>query len=444
LRFGSIRIPPIDAWKSNFVALMASNIARIIATFVSMPAILSAYGEDSLGLWVMLLSIFGMVAFLNTGVAFAVTNRVGGMNSAMDSYSRALKREYGAALLMGLSISCTISIVTVVSLQFVNLSSVFDTGSLDEGMTRRLLLIAIIGVSLGFVFYLPKYFLVGFNQGYKAYMAEGVAYLALAALIPAVAASHAPIEIVLTLYLFIPYLLVACYGRWILRSKNFSVRDISLVRLQDLRRMTGESSKLSVNQAAFAIISTSDFILIPALLSTRDLGDFGIAARLFGLPYLLVMIGMEAIWPRLRRAYAVEGTTNWIPTALPRILGAAVSTAFLGGAALVLSFDFLVNLWMGHQVSIPFGLVMGFYVWLIVICLCSAMGTMMQSFDKTNIMARCVVAMVVVKIALALWLIPNVGSVGAVLATAAAGLGCVVVPYSITLVKLLRQMRIVM
>lgn len=120
-----------------------------------------------------------------------------------------------------------------------------------------------------------------------------------------------------------------------------------------------------VLQLAGTLAFTSDLPLISALRGAADAGTYAIVQRLFSIIPLGLSLLWVPLWPSYRHALAARDH-DWVLRTLKWTLSLAVLTAGLISLVLALGFDYIVQLWIRHPLTISGWMLAGFATWYVV------------------------------------------------------------------------------
>jgi len=113
-----------------------------------------------------------------------------------------------------------------------------------------------------------------------------------------------------------------------------------------------------------------DNLLVAHLADLTTVAYFSIAVRLFSVLSLAVTLVALPLWPANSDALA-RGDVAWVRKTTRTIVLASVGAVLVGGMILVLCRDWVVELWLGDNATVGFGLALGLTIWSCTLAACS-------------------------------------------------------------------------
>ncbi|MEU5674363.1 lipopolysaccharide biosynthesis protein [Micromonospora sp. NPDC047753] len=328
----------------NTASMLAARVIMAVSGLVSVPVIYQRLGPREFGIWVVLAGLLAMAALIDLGLGSALVREVARAESAADRdlVRRLLGLGLGWALLLGLLT------LGALGAGWPWLAGLLRLGDLaDEAWQATLWLV--VGLVAGAVELPWRAVLEGGQRyGSLAAISAGTAILgaALAILVVrlggglvALAASAAATGAIRTL------LLAATTHR--------QCPDLSPLwgrtDLADIRRIGGYGLRVQVSSGAGMVNVELDRLVLGGAFGPAVAGGFDLGGRLLNLLRLPPGFALIVLFPAAV-ARTVSRGTGWLDRfylAATRYLALFLAPAT---AALMVSADPLVRLWLGHQV----------------------------------------------------------------------------------------------
>lgn len=192
--------------------------------------------------------------------------------------------------------------------------------------------------------------------------------------------------------------------------------------------LLGAGSMYLLLEIAVALAVTSDQFFIASLVSASAVPPYTVFYRLYSLPFVLVGLVFQTLWPAYARA-AVHGEFAWIRRSFFTSIAAAGSFALVAASFLSVAHPWVTRLWLGNALVPVAWLVPGMAVYCVVAVLELGGRNLLYSLDRRRALIVLSLAMMVVNVTLKLILLPRMGAAGAIVATDIALFFCMVLPY---------------
>ena len=183
------------------------------------------------------------------------------------------------------------------------------------------------------------------------------------------------------------------------------------------RRLVQTSLPTTLFQIAALLVNESQQLILARKANLSTVANYAILMRIALLVSTFISLGTTAFLPAFREAEE-RGDQAWLKRAFRRMVGARVAIAAAAGCAMVLLGNLLVRVWL-HRSDIHFEI----SIWLLLaVGLCAA--TWVNAFTDymsalDDIWRQVVLGFIsgAVSIGLSLWLTPQHGILGALVAT---------------------------
>ncbi|WP_192361936.1 polysaccharide biosynthesis C-terminal domain-containing protein [Mesorhizobium mediterraneum] len=402
---------------------------------MTFPSLLSYLGQERFGLWLLSLSLMGLLGFAFSGTAGATIIEVS--RSIQDPSRKSIRLAATNSTAIALVFGSICALVGSIACWQFDLAQLFGLGpAIPRAEANSLFLALSILLGFGFPANVPKFVLIGMMLGQVAYCIElvGIA-VAAAALLLAIHFKQ-PLDILAVAFLGPQYLLmllgggVKLYASGVpLFARAHFVRDKFFVMLR-------EGWKLALGQASFAIASHTDLTLISVIIGAVAAAPYGVAQRVFGVPIMFLAMGNDALWPALARADA-NGESRWVRRAYLHTLVTMTLISSVAGIGIWLLYEPLTRLWLGRYVETSPLLLFGMAVYIVATMIVHTTATLLRSMGMTTFLTRALVAMMLLNIPMSIWLIHLIGAPGAIWGTVISYVVCLIIPFLTIVPRLL-------
>lgn len=418
-----------------FRNILSSLLARgfsIVSTFVMIPIILNGFGVERYGIWVIALSFGSLFTLADFGV----------VNSMLSYFSKAFGQSDGNAMQRLLSSTLYISFLAAfgliislfVATQVVDWVWLFGVEKI--ALAREASWVVFLtgaGIAIQFPLAAVRHARLGMLQGVPVNLWDlAGALLATISLVIAALAGANMITCA-ALWALLPAIPKAISAGLFLsldvRAPAPSRRDIDWPTSKMLL-MAGGIFALSGLCQVLAV--QSDQILIAKILGIAEVAPYSVVQRLFSQPQIFVGLLVAAQWPAYGEALG-RGDGDWIKRHFLRSLFVITAFAFVCAALMSLFCSEILALWVGHIVRVEPILVIGMAIFCFVACIANAIIAFFLSLGLLRRVISLQIAMFAVNLPISLFLLPRIGSSGAIFGTAAGYIIAIIIPGFVSL-----------
>ncbi|MEU5552945.1 MULTISPECIES: lipopolysaccharide biosynthesis protein [unclassified Micromonospora] len=330
----------------NTLSMLGARIVMALAGLVSLPVVYQHLGPEAFGVWVLLTGLLAVVALFDLGLGSALVREVAAAETEAGP-SDVLRRLLGLGLTWGLVLGGLTFAALAAGWPWI--AHLLRLGELTRDAWHATLWL-LLGVVAGGV-ELPWRAVLEGVQRYGALALVNAVTAVLGAVLTiavvrlggglvALAAAAASTGAIRTILLA-----AAAYHR----HRDLTPRWGRLAG-PDLRRVGGYGLRVQVSSGAAAVNVELDRLVLGGFFGPAVAGDADLGTRLLNLLRLPPGFALLVLFPAAVRR-AVTGGRAWLDTfylTTVRYLAVFLAPA---GAALMVSADPLVRLWLGHPVS---------------------------------------------------------------------------------------------
>ncbi|MER9676188.1 polysaccharide biosynthesis C-terminal domain-containing protein [Mesorhizobium sp. M0208] len=422
---------------STAVLGSVANVVRVLATLVTVPSLLTYLGQDRFGLWILSLSLMGVLGFAYSGTAGAIVTAVS--RSLRDPLHDAVRLAVTSAMTISVlsGLFCTVAGLLICSLvDLPSLLGVRASVSAHEVTTHLATMALLLGV--GFPANVPKFVLIGSLRGGIAYSIELAGVISATCLLLISITFRQPLYILALAFLGPQYLLMFFLGRYALSRHSVPLFSRRYFVWRDVIGMFREGSKLALSQASFAIASHTDLTLISVIAGAGAAVPYGLAQRVFGAPIMFLAVANDALWPALARADA-NGERRWVRTTYLRTLISMGIVSSVASSLIWTLYGPLTKLWLGAPIATSPLLLGGMAALVVATMMVHTTAMLLRSVGQTTILMRAMMAMMLVNVPASIALIHFIGAAGAVWGTVISYAICLIAPFIWIVPRILKQ-----
>ncbi len=389
-----------------------------IVILVTLPMARQALSPEMFGVWMMLSSLLGFMAFADMGVGNGVLNQITQARATQDDLR--LRR----TLFSGYATTTAVSIVLLLAwLSWVHWSSeptvlagVIAPANQPEVLAALSAFVIVLAINIPAS--LVQRAQLGMQEGYW----NGIFQLftAIATLVAVPLSLHYGGSVAM---LVLATLGIQAAGNvintliWLGRHR--------LLRLQcwhgamDARTFANllrTGAMFFALQAAAAFAFQSDAIVITQTLGQATYGDFAVVQKLFLFVSMLLSAATVGLWPAFGDAVA-RRDMEWAVQTLRRGVTVAAVVSISGVSVLAVAMPWIMAHWMHGLVAPPWPLVAALAVWTVIEATTSVLAAFMNGANILRSQVGIAIVMATTAFAGKWLLIPWMGPTGATLST---------------------------
>lgn len=421
-------------------AAALSKVVSVGTALISIPLTLHYLGTERFGLWMTITSVIAMLGFADLGIGNGLMNAISEANGKDDI--KAIRRYISSAFVILSSIAVVILIIFSFAYPFIPWASFFNVKSSlaiqESGLAVAVFMLCFalnipagivqrtqMGLQKGFVANLWQ--MIGSVLGLIAVLSVIHFELGLPSLVGAMAGA--------------PVLVAWFNGVLFFGKAQAEIRpNWTFVCREAMKKIAHTGFLFLALQIAVSIAFASDNIVISRVLGAEAVTQYAIPDKLFSIIPMLLGIILMPLWPAYGEAIA-RGDGPWIKKVFVRSLKISITISFVLALMLVVFADDILSIWVGHQVSPPFLLLLGLGVWKIFEGWGIAVAAFLNGANIVRLQAILAILMALTAIILKILLIASSGVAGVVWGTIIAYIIVIFAPLSFMLPKLLKQFK---
>lgn len=371
--------------KNIIKQIFSSIIFKVFSVgigFILVPVLLGKLGQESYGVWAILVSLMQWIALMDIGIGNGLKNK---LTEALSVNKNIEAREYVSTAYYSMGL-LAIGLIIIVSpfLFLVDWRLFFNSGNIKESELR--------GTVMIFVYSLITYFVMSLiNQVINAVQRN-----ALTSLIPILVNGF----FIASLVLFFPKHGVSLFNTTIIYSLSLVLVTLifslfffneykqlrpspAFFKRDKIRSILSLGVKFFVIQITGVIIFSSDNMIITQLFGPKSVAVYSITFMIFNNAGMLVNLITMPLYSSYTEAYT-KNNLDWIKSKV--ILLCKLLIPFgLGIFGLIYFFDILVKLWIKTPIEIPHLLPMFMGVYIIITVWNNIFSYVLGAIGKINL-----------------------------------------------------------
>ena len=205
---------------------------------------------------------------------------------------------------------------------------------------------------------------------------------------------------------------------------------LSLVDRSVVRELLDSGSSFFLIQVAAVVVFSSDNLIVSHYLGASEVTPYSVTWRVVGLAAILQSLIFPALWPAYAEAYA-RSDFLWIRRTFAATMKGTMALNTICVAMLVLFGRNLIRLWAGPAAVPTAALLVAMGIWALINGFMSVESCLLAALNRTREQAALSIIAAALNIALSLWLVHRIGSLGVIGGTILSYLLVLVVPQSL-------------
>ncbi|WP_309640592.1 hypothetical protein [Flavobacterium sp.] len=326
-----------------------------LSLFVSIPLLITYFGNDNYGVWVLVFTLFQWVLLMDFGIQSSLKTKIPVLlhNSKIDLLKSYIKTTYKISFYIALGIFA----LFILLLFFVDLKSSMNVSFHSQSFVNELFLINIFFFCINFVANIHKSLYVAFLKG--KYAEESLAvnqfgflFLVFAAtlLFPNISVENKLILISLLNGLFC-LLVNVLYTIRFFKLENLNLKTNEKTPNDFIKEILKLGSKFMIIQLGLMFIFTSDNYIISNNFGPKDVVPYDTVNKIFQLPIMILFAALSPLWSVFAKDYIDKNYIKLLDTF--KKFNLYFIGIFLFVIVIAAFCPFIISIWIKEKLDIP-------------------------------------------------------------------------------------------
>jgi O-antigen/teichoic acid export membrane protein len=410
----------------------------LLVSAISVPLTVRYLGAEQYGIWITISTTVTLLAVMDFGIANSLTNFI---SDAFAKDNQELAGRYATtAFWTMVLIAVVLGLTGLAIVPKVNWASVFHLQNPDlVAITTR----AVAAAYIVFIISLPAGLATKLLGGYQEVRTANVfgtlgSILSLLGIV-AVVWLHGTLPTLVLAYAGALVVANACCLLWLwLWHKPWLAPVPSRWDRSVVKTMMQSGSQFFVLQLAGLVVFNSDNLVIAHYLNPAAVTPYSVTWRLVGYAAALQTLMIPALWPAYSEAYA-RGDMLWIRRTYWRVMKITMSVAGLFCLLFVFEGRTIIRYWAGDAAVPSQSLLVVMCVWVLICTLMNNEACVLVAVNEIRLQAWISAISAVINLAITIWLVQRIGTLGVILGTVFSYLLIVIGPQTWRVQRLLRS-----
>lgn len=416
-------------------ALVSRGVALLVSA-ITLPLTIRYLGPLQYGIWITISTTVVMLAVMDLGIANTLTNMIS-RAYALDDRAAA-QRYYATAFWSSVSISTVLGLVALILWPHVNWGDLFHLQ--DPSLIHEVSLC--VAIALGFfLLSLPLNLVHRILSGYQQTQITNYFTLMsnILSLIVIVTVIKLRGSLVTLMLMYSGALLLGnvLLNIWVnLWDRPWLIPSPRFIRRSVISDLMSSGMGFFILQLAGIVVFNSDNLIITHYLGASDVTPYSVTWRLAGYAMVLQTAVLPSLWPAYSEAYA-RGDYDWVRRMFWNTVKGAMGAVML--AVLILTFlgQWLIR-WYAGPAAVPTALLLfAICAWTLISAGMDLQACLLAAINRIKVQGILSVFAAALNIALSIYLVKKLGSLGVILGTILSYLLILVVPQTVIVWRVL-------
>lgn len=343
--------------RKNLVAMFVLKGINILIGFILVPLTIHYVNATSYGIWLTLSSIVLWISYFDLGLPSGFRNKYG-ESIAKGDYVLARKYVSTTYLLLSLMF-CILTIILLLANELVAWPDILNVDDLLQSELQSVFAILIIFLSIRMIASVFTTILMANQEPAKASALQTFGQiLALIAIYILTKTTDGSLKWLALALFGIPSVVILFSSIYMFRFSNkysiiapsFCYIDMSLSK-----DIIGQGIKFFITSIATIVILQLTNVIISRELGPYAVTQYNVSYKYFGIIYMCTDIIASPFWAGVTDAYTKRDLV-WIKSTLKKLEQVMILFIPIIIIIMILCTDFVVAVWVGNDVSIPFSL----------------------------------------------------------------------------------------
>ena len=435
------RAPSDPRYQRVAAAVLTGGAVRALAsaiTFISLPLALRYLGPERYGVWATVASVSVWINLLDLGIANSLTNLIG--RAYARGYQKAAARSFTNALALTTTAAAATAFLFGLVGRHINWVAIFNTNPALAQEVGWTIFVAVLLMLAGLPLNLTGKVLAGYQELHIYNQSVGIGTIcSLGGLVLGIAL-HVSLP-VLFLFSFGAATAVSCVLLlWLLmHHKRWLAPRAALLHAPTALELLSSGWSFLLIQMAAVVVFSSDNIIVSHYLGAAQVTPYNVTWRFVGLGALVQSLLFPALWPAYAEAHA-RGDAAWIRRTYQRTARATLALNLGCAAVLVGCGRSVICWWAGFAAVPPRSLLYAMAAWSVIGGITMVQSCLLAALNRTRVQAMLSVIAAGMNVAISIFLVTRIGSLGVILGTIISYLTVLAVPQTLIVNHALRSL----
>lgn len=398
--------------KKNILGSLAIKAVSILASFLLVPMTLGYVSAEIYGVWLTISSILHWLTYMDVGVTHGLKNRLNECLARKD-YEKG-KSLVSTTYAIMIAIFVPLSVILIVVSPLIDWCAILNVDPSNQDIIIKTIQVLFVFIALQMIVNVFVAVVAAYQKTALSSLFGVIGQICSLCIIGMMTMFVKPSLLNLAFaYSLMPILIVLIasiiYFKTTMKEVAPSFKSINTAYIKDL---WGLGIKFFIIQVQMIVLYQATNILISHIAGPESVTQYNIAYKLLNIVVMVYTIILNPLWPAFTDAYTKKDYT-WMNTMYKKMRKIYLLLCVMISIIVILS-PFIIKLWVGDKVSVPFILTLSIAVYTLIHCWDTLQVTIINGTGKVKLQTYVILIGLVLHIPLSLFLGNYIGILGVI------------------------------
>ena len=398
--------------KRNILGSLAIKVVSILTSFLLVPMTLGYVSAEIYGVWLTISSILHWLTYMDVGVTHGLKNRLNECLARKD-YEKG-KSLVSTTYAIMFAIFVPLSVLLIVASPWVDWCSILNVSPSNQEVILKTMQVLFVFIALQMIVNVFVAVVAAYQKTALSSLFAVIGQVCSLCIIGMMTMFVKPSLLNLAFaYSLMPILIIliasVIYFKTSMKEVAPSLKSINTAYIKDL---WGLGIKFFLIQVQIIILYQATNILISHIAGPESVTQYNIAYKLLNIVVMVYTIILNPLWPAFTDAYTKRDYA-WMNNMYKKMKKLYLLLCLMITIMVVFS-PFIIHLWVGDKVSVPFILTLSIAVYTLIHCWDSLQVILINGTGKVKLQSYVILIGLVLHIPLSLLLGQYIGIIGVV------------------------------
>ncbi len=432
----------LERYRRILLTLISSvgvKALSILTTFISVPLTIRYLGQEQYALWVTISATVALFSFADLGIGNGLLNAISEAHGKKDR--KLAQRHISSAFFLLSVVACALALLFALVYTRVLWAHIYNVSSPDavaEAGPATAIFVAcfLLSMPLGVV----QRVQLGYQEGFidNRWTGLGKIFSLIGVLVAIAAQAHLSLLVLALVGGPVFALLLNSIFLFGIKRPWLRPRVDKIVK-SSIQKVSQTGFLFFILQLAGAFAYSSNSLILAQILGPGAVAQYAIAAQLFNVPLVIFNMVLNPLWPAYGEAF-IQGDAEWIRKTFIRSVKIGLLINGLPSMVLLVFGGWIIRLWIGSGIAVPFLLLSGLAVWTLIYSVNGPIAMLLNGANVIRFQVVCVLLMTASNLFLSILLTHEIGVSGVVWGSVVPQTILVLIPSLIYIQRLLSTM----
>lgn len=398
--------------KRNIWGSLAIKAISIFTSLLLVPMTLGYVSAEIYGVWLTISSILHWLTYMDVGVTHGLKNRLNECLARKD-YDKG-KRLVSTSYAIMFAIFVPLSVLLIVVSPLIDWCAILNVHPSNQEVIIKTMQVLFVFIALQMIVNVFVAVVAAYQKTALSSLFAVIGQICSLCIIGMMTMFVKPSLLNLAFaYSLMPILIVLIasiiYFKNTMKEVAPSFHSINTAYMKDL---WGLGMKFFIIQVQMIVLFQATNILISHIAGPESVTQYNIAYKLLNIVVMFYTIILTPLWPAFTDAYTRKDYT-WMNNMYKKMKKLYLLLCLMISLIVVFS-PFIIKLWVGDKVSVPFILTLSIAIYTLILCWDTLQVTLINGTGKVKLQSYVILIGLVLHIPLSLFLGKYIGIIGVV------------------------------